>query len=178
MTQKRSDSADSNLCQFSFSDGRLCRMLRHPKHPNLCPFHAYAELQLLESQRLGAEMATTLTGDYHTATDINHVLGKVFTALAQGRIPQRNAATLAYLGQIMHQAIPTIQAETKFYYTFEVWQDMIRKGVRLSPCWPLPDSEARTQHVSTKPETSPAEPSSEAEPEHETVPKLEPSGTS
>ena len=40
-------------------------MLRHPRHPELCPFHAEAELQLLESHRLGAEIATTLYRAFH-----------------------------------------------------------------------------------------------------------------
>jgi hypothetical protein len=99
MTEPHSNNPE--FCQFAFSDNRQCRMLRHRNHPTLCLFHAHAEHQLLESHRLGAEMAATFTGDFLTAADINHVMGKVFTALAQNRIPQRTAATLAYLGQVM-----------------------------------------------------------------------------
>ena len=62
-------------------------MLRHPSHPSLCPFHARAELQLRESHGLGAELATTISGDFMTATDISHALGKLYTAVAQDRIP-------------------------------------------------------------------------------------------
>jgi len=82
-------STNSKFCQFAFSDNRHCRMLRHEHHPTLCLFHAHAEQQLLESPKLGAEIATTFTGDFLTAADINHVMSKVFTALAQNRIPQR-----------------------------------------------------------------------------------------
>src|SRR6266849_2761091 len=46
-----------NRCQFETSDGRRCRMPRHPAHSALCPFHARDEMQLLESQRLGAEIS-------------------------------------------------------------------------------------------------------------------------
>jgi hypothetical protein len=121
-----------NLCQFAFSDGRRCRMLRHKNRTTLCLFHAHAEHQLLESHRLGAEMAATFTGDFLTAADINHVMGKVFTALAQNRIPQRTAATLAYLGQIMLLSLPMAKNETKFVYSYETWIDFINNGIRLS----------------------------------------------
>src|SRR6266478_10041260 len=33
-------------CQFTFSDGRQCRMARSEIHPSLCPFHAEREDQL------------------------------------------------------------------------------------------------------------------------------------
>src|SRR5262249_9540235 len=52
---------ESQLCKFPFADGRRCRMLRHPSHPSLCPFHARAELQLRESRSLGAELPTTIS---------------------------------------------------------------------------------------------------------------------
>jgi hypothetical protein len=82
--------------------------------------------------RLGAEVAATFTGDFLTAADINHVMGKVFTALAQNRIPQRTAATLAYLGQVMLLSLPMAKKETKFVYSYEAWIDFINNGIRLS----------------------------------------------
>src|SRR5256885_11858846 len=80
-SRNRNAVKDSSLCQFPFNDGRRCRMLRHPGHPSLCIFHARAELQLLESERLGTELAQTLTGDYMTATDVNHILDRKSTRL-------------------------------------------------------------------------------------------------
>jgi hypothetical protein len=77
-------------------------------------------------------MAATFTGDFLTAADINHVMGKVFTALAQNRIPQRTAATLAYLGQVMLLSLPMAKKETKFVYSYEAWKDLIDNGIRLS----------------------------------------------
>jgi hypothetical protein len=121
-----------NLCRFAFSDGRRCRMLRHKNHTALCLFHAHAERQLLESHRLGAEMAATFTGDFLTAADINHVMGKVFTALAQNRIPQRTAATLAYLGQVMLNSLPMAKKETTFVYSYETWKDLIDNATHLT----------------------------------------------
>src|SRR6266852_1471163 len=44
------------LCQRQFSDGRRCRMLRMDGHPSLCPFHVREEKQLIEADKLGAEL--------------------------------------------------------------------------------------------------------------------------
>ncbi|MHB8502375.1 MAG: hypothetical protein ACYDHE_15705, partial [Candidatus Acidiferrales bacterium] len=83
MTNKNSSTSVATCCQFQFSDGRCCRMLRSPAHSSFCAFHARQELQLLQSQRLGDEISASLNGDFLTATDINHVLGKLFIAVAQ-----------------------------------------------------------------------------------------------
>jgi hypothetical protein len=96
MTNKNSSTGVAPRCQFHFSDGRCCRMLRSPAHSSFCAFHARQQLQLLESQRLGGEISTSLNGNFLTATDINHVLGKLFTAVAQNRISLRKAANLTW----------------------------------------------------------------------------------
>jgi hypothetical protein len=135
MTETRSDKHE--FCHFAFSDGRLYRMLRHKNHSTLYLFHAHAEQQLLESHRLGAEIGTSYTGDFLTAADINHVMSKVFTALAQNRIPQRTASTLAYLGQIMFHTFPTAKKETTLVYSYETWKDMMDNATHLSNSRPV-----------------------------------------
>ena len=41
-----------------------------------------------------------------TATDINYAMGRLYTAVAQDRIPIRNANALARIGRIMPNTIP------------------------------------------------------------------------
>lgn len=141
MTAKRSNPDDSNshsldndaaLCQFSFADGRRCRMLRSIGHPSLCLFHARAEQQLLESHQLGAEIAATVSGEFSTATDINFVLGKLFTAVAQNRLPVRNGAVLAFMCQLMLQSLSRLKEEYKFQYSFKQWRNMLQEAIPLS----------------------------------------------
>src|SRR5215472_13246636 len=130
-------TSDPNRCAFETSDGRRCRLPRSANHASLCVFHSREEQQLLESRKIGAELSATLTGNFLTATDINYALGKVFTAVAQNRIPVRTAHTLAYLGQMMLFSLPAVKKEYDFYYKFEQWTNMLTKAVRLSA--PLPD---------------------------------------
>lgn len=134
LTQTQPPSFDR--CQFETSDGRRCRMFRHKSHPALCLFHAHDELQLLESQRLGAELSASISGDFMTATDINFVLGKLFTALAQNRIPPRNAAILAYIGQLMLHSLSNVKREYPFTYDYQVWNNMLKKATTLSNSTP------------------------------------------
>jgi hypothetical protein len=129
----RDSSVNSpNRCAFETADGRRCRMLRHRGHPSLCIFHARDEMQLLESTRLGAELSASLTGDFLTATDVNFVLGKLFKALAQKRISQRDGATLAYVAQLMLFSLRNVKQEFNFKYPFEQWDRMLTAGRRLS----------------------------------------------
>ena len=108
----KSNSTDnnSNKCLRQFSDGRSCRMLRKKGHPCFCIHHAHEEEQRLESDKLAAEFAS-LSGKLNTVTDINHVLGKVFTALAEKRISHQTADTFGYLGQLLLQSIPGVKNE-------------------------------------------------------------------
>jgi hypothetical protein len=84
-------------------------------------------------------MAATPTGDFRTATDINYAVGKVFTAVAQNRIPARTAHTLAYLGQLMLGTLPAVKKEFTFSYKFDQWNNMLDHAVRLSPPPPEPE---------------------------------------
>src|SRR5258708_28420211 len=112
---------DSSLCQFSFADGRICRMFRQHDHPSLCVFHARAERQIVESDRLGSELATTLTGRFMTATDVNFVLGTLFQAIAHTRIPPPNARNLAFVGKLLLLSLATLTDEIRFRYHSEAW---------------------------------------------------------
>jgi len=111
-------------------------MLRHNGHPAFCLFHAHDEMQLLESERLGSEIASSITGEFMTATDINFVLGKLFTALAQNRIPPRNAAVLAYIGQLMLHSLPGVKEEYPFTYEYKTWNNMLEEATVLSDSTP------------------------------------------
>ena len=155
---KRSNAANHNLCHFSYADGRRCRMLRHRDHPGLCPFHSREERQRIESERIGTELAATLTGHFYTATDVNHVLGKVFTALAQDRISIKKARVLCYAAQLMLQSLPALKDETKFKYTYESWDHMLKNATRLpDPLDPIENDYAEPEDdasASAEPVTS------------------------
>jgi hypothetical protein len=154
MTNQKSDTDVSARCQFHFSDGRCCRMLRSPAHRSFCACHAKQELQLLESQRLGTEISASFHGDFLTATDINHVLGKLFTAVSQDRIPLRKAAVLTYMGQVMLSSLPHVKKEFPFSYQFDHWNEVVDKAAPLSDPPALTDPDPSPGYL---PDASPYE---------------------
>ncbi len=125
----QSQHSTQSRCLRTFSDGRGCRMLRKPGHPALCVFHAHEEEQLLETEKLAAELAS-LSGSLNTGLDINHVLGKVFQALAQRRISAREATTFAYIAQLMLQSMPYVKNEIRWATNdAEAYYRMIRQSI-------------------------------------------------
>ena len=136
----------SSLCQFSFADGRNCRMLRQHDHPALCIFHARAERQVIESDRLGSELATTLTGRFMTATDVNFALGKLYKAIAQNRIPPRNASNLAFVGKLLLVSLDKVKREFNVNYDHEQWAKMYVESRGLSN----PPSVTSREHQSSE----------------------------
>jgi hypothetical protein len=99
-----------STCAFAYSDLRSCAMPRWRAHSKYCLFHAHQAQQLLDARKLGVELATC-TGEFRTNTDLNRALGSLFKAVAENRIPPRNAAVLAYIGQLLQKNIPKVQDE-------------------------------------------------------------------
>ena len=99
-------------------------MLRMEGHPSLCPFHVREE-----ADKLGAELAS-VSGNLNNGTDINHVLAKVFKALADGRISARDASAFAYLGQLLLQSLSHVQNEI-FWATKDpsAYHDTVRDSI-------------------------------------------------
>jgi hypothetical protein len=92
------------LCKFTFTDGRRCTMPSHPDFNGFCRSHGtnHRRTQYREDDLVN-ELASP-AGDFITQIDINHVLGKLFEALAANRVSPRRAATLAYIGHLLMQS--------------------------------------------------------------------------
>lgn len=137
-------------CQFFSTDNRRCRMPRWHAHPAYCLHHARREQQLLETERVADELLP-LTGTFRTAHDVNMVLGNLFTALAQNRIPPGTAATLAYIGSLLLHTLPRIPREVADAYgSYRVWDQKLRQLFDDGAAALTPQSEPR------EPEPQPA----------------------
>src|ERR1700676_118743 len=133
---RRQDRA--SLCTFTFSDGRQCRIPRRQGHPYLCVFHAKKEAQALAGEQAGHDIASFLTGDYISACDVASALARLFSAVAQGHIKPKTAATLAYLGQTLVQTVKLAQHEYANAFGHTAWRDAIRSSFAPPPPPPRP----------------------------------------
>jgi hypothetical protein len=93
-----------NRCNFQFTDGRRCRMLRHQTSGELCLFHNREFLQFASAAEIGAQLLD-LGGNFQNPIAINFVLGKLFANVAAGRMHRRDASTLAYIAQLLLQTL-------------------------------------------------------------------------
>jgi hypothetical protein len=84
-------------------------MLRAPGHPGLCFFHARQNEQFINADEVAAAL-TTGVGEFGTPIDINQALGNLFKLVASGRVPLREARTLAYISQQILNIVGPISA--------------------------------------------------------------------
>jgi len=118
----------ANLCSFMFVDGRYCRIPRQAGNPYLCAFHARKEAQALAGQEAGKDIAYHLSGSFVSACDLSSALGRLFSAVAQGQIKPKTAATLAYLGQTLVQNLHLAQDEYINAFGTDTWRETIRES--------------------------------------------------
>jgi hypothetical protein len=127
---------NKNRCAFTFATGKQCRMPRQAGHPFLCAFHARKETQALAQENVGEEIAAFLSGSYVSACDLSSALGRLFSAVASGQVKPKTAATLAYLGQTLVQALHLAQHEYINAFGSDSWRRTVRSSFTSEPPTP------------------------------------------
>jgi hypothetical protein len=95
-------------------------------------------------EEIGEELKS-ISGQFRTTTDINHVIGKLFKLVAAGRIPARRAENLTYLTQLLLYSQKHIRYESLLADPdMNEWEDTVRAA------YPAPESD-------DDPETEPKE---------------------
>jgi len=129
----------SNLCIFTFADGRQCTQPQSPDDEGLCYFHARKFIDQRRAQMAGKDIARLLDADITTACDLNAVFCALFSATAQGYLKPKTAHTLAYLGQLLLQTQRL--AKEEFLQTFSKdWTDVVWESPTFNTYHPLPDA--------------------------------------
>jgi hypothetical protein len=134
-----------SLCSFTFADGRQCRSPRKAGHPYLCAFHARKEAQALAGDKSGGDIAYHLSGGHASDYDLSSALGRLFAAVAQGRVKPKTASTLAYLGQTIVQAMHLSQRKPIQAFGIDKWLDTVRHNHKQSSERTAPTPQAHPQ---------------------------------
>ena len=113
-------------CKYKTADGRCCTMLRMDDHPSLCYQHWRYQVFQPENEDPESVAAELLgsTEDFTTAAAVNKVLGRLLALLARKRIPPRNAATVAYICQLLLTSLPAVERETLRAQGFFGWEQV------------------------------------------------------
>jgi len=118
-------------------------MPRSPGHLTLCLFHARAEHELLAADE-AARRLVSISGEFKTASDVNRVLGQLFSLVAQNRIPHREAVSLAYIAQLLLQSLPHVRNEIERAHGDPAWFATVRHVLKALEPQPV-QSEAASQ---------------------------------
>jgi hypothetical protein len=159
--KKSTETAISPRCQFTFSDGRQCRMQR----AQFCSHHSSREERegrgngfpdtVLEAHALEA-----LCADLTTATNINRALSQVFLLMAQGRIPQKQAVAFGYLSQLLLQTAPGIRSEYVSVHGYGAWEQKLKSSLEANQSpepSPVPSGGENQQPASAHEKVEPEE---------------------
>ncbi len=124
----KNNKADERCCHTT-ADGRRCRMPAMPGHDSLCLPHWQRQHQEHEAEAVATELLGPFK-EFETATAVNHALGKLFCLLARGRVPARNAAVLAYIGQLLLNSLASVQREAQLARGYDKWHGLLRRTLR------------------------------------------------
>jgi len=109
VNESNSVAQDLPRCQKQTRNGR-CRMLVADRSSTFCPEHARSA----HNFRRDADLSILLTeglADFKSATPINDFLSRLLLYQAEGRIPPRRAAVMAYTCNLLLRTLPAIERE-------------------------------------------------------------------
>ena len=95
-------------CSARTPSGRRCRMAISDPQSGLCFRHAAVRLK--ENSGDFSEAFVCGIKEFHSAVDINHVLGELFKLLAADKISPRRGAVMAYTCNLL-RTLPAIEDE-------------------------------------------------------------------
>lgn len=122
--------ADDNRCRHISSSGRQCKMPRGSRSSAYCTPHSQLEQQCLNAEKAAQELLGNV-GSFQSVIAVNEVLGKLFRLTAENRIPIRNAAVLAYIGQLLLQSTEEVGYEIYKVEGSSGKENMIRQALAL-----------------------------------------------
>ncbi len=101
----------ASLCDFTYSDGRRCRMPRSFRDAKYCLHHERKFRRLREADCTASHVAEPLSGNFISATSLNQSLARLFSAIADGRVHRKTAAELISVSKILLKTIPLAKTE-------------------------------------------------------------------
>jgi hypothetical protein len=117
-------------CIHTDALNRRCTGLRAKGKYGLCATHATEARQLREAESIAQELVGSSI-DFTTTIAVNHTLGKLFKLTAANRIPQRHAALLAYIGQLLLNSTDNVKDEIQRVAGEKGWEGTVRQAIEV-----------------------------------------------
>ncbi len=116
-----------NRCTHKTAHGRRCTMPTVAPDVALCLPHW--QRQNGDPQTVSAELLGPFA-ELTTATAVNHALAKLFSLVAEGRVPSRDGAVLAYIGQLLLNSLAAVRHEAELARGHDKWHGDLRRTLR------------------------------------------------
>src|SRR5919108_166105 len=97
-------------CRHRVRTGAYCRLPVSDPKTGLCFRHASLRLQEVDSGDLSEELVCGIK-EFHSAVDINHVLGELYKLLAANKISPRRGAVMAFTCSLLLRTLPAVDEE-------------------------------------------------------------------
>ena len=124
----------ASLCDFTWSDGRQCRMLRSSSKSKYCLHHERRLRHFGETEKTASYIAEPITaGDFVPASALTHSLARVFLAVAEGRIEPKRATALARVGATLLRSICESSRELEECCNDKYWSQLIWSHYKNTP---------------------------------------------
>ncbi len=140
----RSEAVSDPRCRHKTASGRRCE--RQPTSANygFCAIHA-AEAQRYREAEATAIASELIGGDsnFGDPAVVNQMLGKLFTLVAQGRIPVSTASLLAQIGQLLVNGLQGAHGDTRLAEVTNAWRQTIVKVLNSA------DRDSRSSELTT-----------------------------
>jgi hypothetical protein len=93
------------LCEIIFDDGRHCHMSKCPDHRYYCYFHARRDNAARAEETAIGKITGALARKSIAFDDLSTAIAHTISALAEGHMDTKTAATIAYLCQSLVQSV-------------------------------------------------------------------------
>jgi hypothetical protein len=141
----KSSKDRASLCAFSFSDGRQCRIPRHKANSRYCLAHARKIRHLEEADEVANEILEPISGSFISSAALTQSLVHLFAAVAEGRIPPKQASALAKVSSVLMKSIDASNDEFQTVFIPSYWAQLVRSSYGDLPPFtrnlPQPDPE-------------------------------------
>jgi hypothetical protein len=144
----------TNLCTYTFADGRRCTMPESPDDMGLCYYHMQRHIDTLKKHAAGEQISRCLDAKINTACDLSAAFTQLFCATAQGFIKPKTAATLTYLGNLMLQTHHLAKAEYLSVF-YDPWPELVKDSLASDPLDHPPATSPKPESI-TPPSSSDA----------------------
>ena len=150
----------ARMCQFTYSDGRRCRLPRVASGGSYCHSHAAKIHKEREQEFVAGLLTEPVAHNAFTSTSLTFMLARLFTLVANGHVSPRTSNSLLRIIDGLRKTLPNTTQEFLHCYDAQGLRTLVEnlhqeheRFLHLADCDSL-DQAARSQAAETPADTA------------------------